>query len=98
MFMQFHRDRSGAADHGEAFGADPVCMNVALTSYLLSLAVFLFRRVGGGPLALAPCSVSARFCVGVPIRCGFWWYLQGIGGAMMVALVLKQNWWRRWRG
>ncbi len=34
-----------------AFGSDPVHMNVALTSYLLSVAVFIpGERLGGGPL------------------------------------------------
>ena len=79
----------------KAFGADPVHMNVALTSYLLSLAVFIpasgwvADRYGAKPVFRAAIAV---FTVG-SILCGradtLWFLvvsriLQGIGGAMMV--------------
>jgi len=66
----------------KAFGADPVHMNVALTSYLLSLAVFHpGERLGGGPLRYPPqysvqrsrYSPSVQCCAAERIRCGSWW-------------------------
>jgi EmrB/QacA subfamily drug resistance transporter len=79
----------------KAFGADPVHMNVALTSYLLSLAVFIpasgwvADRYGARTVFRAAIAV---FTIG-SILCGradslaflvFSRILQGIGGAMMV--------------
>src|SRR5215471_1602000 len=79
----------------KAFGADPVHMNVALTSYLLSLAVFIpasgwvADRYGTRTVFRAAIAV---FTVG-SILCGradslaflvASRVLQGIGGAMMV--------------
>ena len=79
----------------KAFGADPVRMNVALTSYLLSLAVFIpasgwiADRYGSRTVFRAAIGV---FTVG-SVLCGradsLAWLvgariLQGIGGAMMV--------------
>jgi EmrB/QacA subfamily drug resistance transporter len=79
----------------KAFGADPVHMSVALTSYLLALAVFIpasgwvADRYGAKPVFRAAIAV---FTVG-SILCGradTLWFLvgsrviQGIGGAMMV--------------
>ena len=78
-----------------AFGADPVHMSVALTSYLLSLAVFIpasgwvADRYGAKPVFRAAIIV---FTLG-SILCGradSLWFLvlarvvQGIGGAMML--------------
>ena len=79
----------------KAFGADPVHMNVALTSYLLSLAVFIpasgwvADRYGTRTVFRAAIAV---FTIG-SVLCGradtLWFLvvsrvLQGIGGAMMV--------------
>src|SRR3984957_21078911 len=79
----------------KAFGADPVHMNVALTSYLLSLAVFIpasgwvADRYGARTVFRAAIAV---FTIG-SILCGradslaflvVSRILQGIGGAMMV--------------
>ena len=79
----------------KAFGADPVHMNVALTSYLLSLAVFIpasgwvADRYGARPVFRAAIAV---FTIG-SVLCGradslaflvASRVLQGIGGAMMV--------------
>src|SRR5246500_2308587 len=79
----------------KAFGADPVHMNVALTSYLLSLAVFIpasgwvADRYGARTVFRAAIAV---FTIG-SILCGradslaflvVSRVLQGIGGAMMV--------------
>jgi EmrB/QacA subfamily drug resistance transporter len=78
-----------------AFGADPVHMNVALTSYLLSLAVFIpasgwmadrfgARTVFRGAIAVftigsALCGMADSLAFLVAAR-----VLQGMGGAMMV--------------
>jgi MFS family permease len=79
----------------KAFGADPVHMNVALTSYLISLAVFIpasgwiADRYGAKPVFRAAIIV---FTVG-SVLCGradslsflvASRILQGVGGAMMV--------------
>ncbi len=79
----------------KSFGADPVRMNVALTSYLLSLAVFIpasgriADRYGSRTVF---CSAIALFTIG-SILCGQSGgvaelvgarIVQGIGGAMMV--------------
>ena len=78
-----------------AFGADPVQMNVALTSYLLSLAVFIpasgwmADRFGARTVfraAIAVFTLGSILC-GAPTACAFLVaarILQGIGGAMMV--------------
>jgi EmrB/QacA subfamily drug resistance transporter len=79
----------------KAFGADPVHMNVALTSYLLSLAVFIpasgwvADRFGARTvfrLAIAVFTVGSVLC-GRADSLAFLVgarVLQGIGGAMMV--------------
>jgi EmrB/QacA subfamily drug resistance transporter len=79
----------------KAFGADPVHMNVALTSYLLSVAVFIpasgwvADRYGTRTVfraAIAVFTVGSVLCG----RANTLWFLvaarvlQGIGGAMMV--------------
>jgi EmrB/QacA subfamily drug resistance transporter len=79
----------------KAFGADPVHMNVALTSYLISLAVFIpasgwiADRYGAKPVFRAAIVV---FTIG-SVMCGradtlaflvASRILQGVGGAMMV--------------
>ena len=80
----------------KAFGADPVHMNVALTSYLLSPGGVHSRPAAGSPTASArarcsaprsPCSPSARSCAGGPTAWRSWSSrasCKGIGGAMMV--------------
>src|ERR1700749_672025 len=79
----------------KAFGADPVHMNVALTSYLLSLAVFIpasgwvADRFGTRTVfraAIAVFTIGSILC-GQANSLGFLVMariLQGIGGAMMV--------------
>src|ERR1700749_4638421 len=79
----------------KAFGADPVHMNVALTSYLLSLAVFIpasgwvADRFGTRTVfraAIAVFTIGSVLC-GRADTLGFLVasrILQGIGGAMMV--------------
>ena len=61
-----------------AFGAEPIHMNVALTSYLLSLAVFIpasgwmadrFGARNGLPHRHRACSPSARSCAAPRTRC-----------------------------
>jgi EmrB/QacA subfamily drug resistance transporter len=78
-----------------AFGADPVHMNVALTSYLLSLAVFIpasgwmADRFGARTVfraAIAVFTLGSVFC-GLADSLAFLVLarvLQGLGGAMMV--------------
>ncbi len=63
-----------------AFGADPLHMNVALTSYLLSLAVFIpvsgwmADRFGTRTVfrAAIACSPSAPCCAGRPTASASW--------------------------
>ena len=78
-----------------AFGADPVHMNVALTSYLLSLAVFIpasgwvADRYGGRNvfrLAIAVFTLGSILCGradSLPFLV-FARIIQGAGGAMMI--------------
>ena len=80
---------------GESLGEDPVRLNVAITAYLLSLAVFipisgwLADRFGGRTIlasAIAIFTVASVFCglsdtMGELVAART---LQGIGGAMMV--------------
>lgn len=80
-----------------AFGVDPVHMSAALTSYLLSLAVFIpasgwmadrfgakqvFRAaIGVFTLGSVACGLASHFAPLVLAR-----VLQGMGGAMMVPI------------
>ena len=88
-----------------AFGADPVHMNVALTSYLLSLAVFIpasgwmADRFGARTVfraSIAVFTIGSVLC-GAASGLGFLVLariVQGIGGAMMVPvgrLLLMRN-------